>query len=244
MKKKRKKDLSDEKLFELDSSIFKITQEKKDVLTAKHQKKLAELIQRQTGENTKDGETFKTVQKKKDKKVSTRQTFSSNSETKQAKAETNRQSKPRRKRKSKHKSKIAGQCAAKETNNSFANDKSKKTSNSDDVIIVGETKPNKNQETSQTPVQEQTKNAFAPGKIDLFGGHKTRGEDSHTGVDREISPRNTPDSCSNNARTNQKHSRPKTTRRFTRCKKQKCVEEDQEKSKPDRKRQKDGFKFI
>ena len=74
---KVKKDLSDEKLFEMDSTICKITQEKKDVLTAKHQKKLAELIQRQTGENTKDGETFKTVQKRNNENVNFKQTFSS-----------------------------------------------------------------------------------------------------------------------------------------------------------------------
>lgn len=173
---KVKKDLSDEKLFEMDSSVFKITQEKKDVLTVKHQKKLAELIQRQTGDNTKEGETFKTVQKKKDKRVSTKQTFSSNSEAKQAKSVTNQQSKPRRKRKSKHKSNIAGHCSAKETNNSSsANDKSKKISNSDDVIIVGETKPNKSQETSHTSVQEQTKNAFAPGTRMTYSEATKRG---------------------------------------------------------------------
>lgn len=172
---KVKKDLSDEKLFEMDSSIFKITQEKKDVLTVKHQKKLTELIQRQTGENTKEGETFNTVQKKKDKKVSTKQIVSSNSEAKQAKSETNRQSKPRRKRKSKHKSNIAGQCSAKKTNNSSANEKSKQISNSDDVIIVGETKPNKNQETSHTSVQEQTKNAFAPGTRMTYSEATKRG---------------------------------------------------------------------
>lgn len=172
---KVKKDLSDEKLFEMDSSIFKITQEKKDVLTVKHQKKLTELIQRQTGENTKEGETFNTVQKKKDKKVSTKQIVSSNSEAKQAKSETNRQSKPRRKRKSKHKSNIAGQCSAKKTNNSSANEKSKQISNNDDVIIVGETKPNKNQETRHTSVQEQTKNAFAPGTRMTYSEATKRG---------------------------------------------------------------------
>ena len=45
----------------------------------------------------------------------------------------------------------------------------------DDVIIVGETKPNKNQETSHTPVQEQTKNAFAPGTRMTYSEATKRG---------------------------------------------------------------------
>ena len=53
--------------------------------------------------------------------------------------------------------------------------RAKKTSNSDDVIIVGETKPNKNQETSHTPVQEQTKNAFAPGTRMIYSEATKRG---------------------------------------------------------------------
>ena len=52
---------------------------------------------------------------------------------------------------------------------------SKKASNSNDVIIVGETKANKNQETSYTPVQEQTKNAFAPGTRMTYSEATKRG---------------------------------------------------------------------
>ena len=50
-----------------------------------------------------------------------------------------------------------------------------KKPNSDDVIIVGETKPNENQETSHTPVQEQTKNAFAPGTRMTYSEATKRG---------------------------------------------------------------------
>ena len=48
---KLKKELPDESIFEIDSSVFKKTQDRKDLLTTKHQRKLADLTERQTGEN-------------------------------------------------------------------------------------------------------------------------------------------------------------------------------------------------
>lgn len=43
------------------------------------------------------------------------------------------------------------------------NDKNENVSNSDDGIIVGESKPDKKQETSQKLKRKQTKHALAPG---------------------------------------------------------------------------------
>ena len=45
---KLKKDLSDDQMFDMNSSIFKKTEDKKNVLMEKHKKKLADLTQRRT----------------------------------------------------------------------------------------------------------------------------------------------------------------------------------------------------
>ena len=73
---KLKKDLSDYQMFDMDSSIFKKTEDKKDILIEKHKKKLADLTQRRTeGNRTKEEATSKREQKKNKKKVSTKKKF-------------------------------------------------------------------------------------------------------------------------------------------------------------------------
>ena len=163
---KLKKDLSDDQTFDMDSSIVKKTQDKKDVLMEKHKKKLADLTQRRTEDNRTEGDaTSKREQKKNKKKVSTKKTFSTNSRAKQPKSDTTQQSKTtvKRKRKHKSKSKTAGQSSTNKNSNTSGSDKSGNVSSSDDVIVVGESKPKKKQEPIKTSEQKQSKKVFAPG---------------------------------------------------------------------------------
>ena len=103
---KLKKDLSDDQMFDMDSSIFKKTEDKKDVLMEKHKKKLADLTQPRTEDNRTEGEaTSKREQKKNKKKVNTKNTFSTDSQAKQPKSDTTQPSKTIGKPKRKHKSK-------------------------------------------------------------------------------------------------------------------------------------------
>ena len=101
-------------MFDMDSSIFKKTEDKKDVLMEKHKKKLADLTQQRTEDNRTEGEaTNKREQKKIKKKVNIKKTFSTDSRAKQPKSDTTQQSKitGKRKRKHKSKSKTAGQSS-------------------------------------------------------------------------------------------------------------------------------------
>ena len=67
-------------MFDMDSSVFKKTEDKKDVLMEKHKKKLADLRQRRTEDNRTEGEaTSKREQKKNKKKVCPKKTFPSDS---------------------------------------------------------------------------------------------------------------------------------------------------------------------
>ena len=163
---KLKKDLSDDQMFDMDSSIFKKTEDKKDVRMEKHKKKLADLTQRRTEDNRTEGEaTSKREQKKNKKKVNTEKTFPTDSRAKEPKSVITQQSKTtgKRKRKRKSKSKTAGQSSTNKNSNTPGSDKRGNVSSSDDVIIVGESKPSKKQEPTQTSEQNQSKNAFAPG---------------------------------------------------------------------------------
>ena len=162
---KLKKDLPDDQMFDMDSSIFKKTEDKKDVLMEKHKKKLADLTQRRTEDNRTEGEaTSMREQKKNNKKVSTKKTFPTDSRAKEPKSVITQQSKTtgKRKRKHKSKSKTAGKSSINKNSNTPGSDKSGNVSSSDDVIIVGESKPSKKQEPTQTSEQKQSKNAFAP----------------------------------------------------------------------------------
>ena len=152
---KLKKELSGESIFEIDSSVFKKTQDRKDLLTAKHQRKLADLTERQTGGNAKgEGDAGKREQKKTEIKVS-KQTFSTDSKAKRG---TSQQNKPSGKRKKKRKSKKAGQSSAESKNNMSGMENSGKTSIREDVITMFDKK-----QDSQRSEQTQTKNALAPG---------------------------------------------------------------------------------
>ena len=152
---KLKKELSGESIFEIDSSVFKKTQERKDLLTAKHQRKLADLTERQTGGNAKgEGDAGKREQKKTEIKVS-KQTFSTDSK---AKPGTSQQNKPTGKRKKKRKSKKAGQSSAESKNNMSGMENSGKASIRENVITMFDKK-----QDSQRSEQTQTKNALAPG---------------------------------------------------------------------------------
>ena len=151
---KLKKDLSDDQMFDMDSSIFKKKMEK-------HKKKLTDLTQRRTEDNRTEGEaTSMREQKKNNKKVSTKKTFPTDSRTKEPKSVITQQSKTtgKRKRKHKSKSKTAGQSSTNKNSNTPGSDKSGNVSSSDDVIIVDESKPSKKQEPTQTSEQKQSKN--------------------------------------------------------------------------------------
>ena len=152
---KLKKELSGESIFEIDSSVFKKTQDRKDLLTAKHQRKLADLTERQTGGNAKgEGDAGKREQKKTEIKVS-KQTFSTDSK---AKSGTSQQNEPTGKRKKKRKSKKAGQSSAESKNNMSGMENSGKASIREDVITMFDKK-----QDSQRSEQTQTKNALALG---------------------------------------------------------------------------------
>ena len=86
-------------MFDMNSSMFKKTEDKKDVLMEKHKKKLADLTQRRTEDNrTEDEATSKREQKKNKKKVSNKKTFSTDSRAEQpSKSDTTQQSKTQEK---------------------------------------------------------------------------------------------------------------------------------------------------
>ena len=73
VRRKFKERMSDKQLFDMDTSIFKKTEEKKNIMSEKHRKKLTHLQQQRTREKSRDisHSTHKNEQKKTGKTVST-----------------------------------------------------------------------------------------------------------------------------------------------------------------------------
>ena len=162
VRRKIKERMSDKQLFDMDTSIFKKTEEKKNIMSEKHRKKLTHLQQQRTGEKSRDisHSTHKNEQKKTGKTVSTVHISSDCTSVplNTVKSKPKRANK-RHTKKSKSKS-----------NNQHVSPKTGPVTPDDDVIIVGTSTKTKHQTTKELEPKQRTssqnkpaKNAIAPG---------------------------------------------------------------------------------
>ena len=147
VRRKFKESMSDKQLFDLDTSIFKKTEEKKNIMSEKHRKKLTHLQQQRTREKSRDirDSMHKNEQKKTGKTVSTVHISSDCTSVplNTVKSKPKRANK-RHTKKSKSKS-----------NNQHVSPKTGPATPDDDVIIVGtQQKPSIKQLKSRNPNKE------------------------------------------------------------------------------------------
>ena len=93
-------------------------------------------------------------------------------------------------------------------------------------------------------MQEQIKIAFAPGTRMTYSEATKRGAKKAAQESTERSLQETLQTVVLTMQALIKAFKAKDNTSFYQVQKQECVEKDQQKSKTDRKRQKDGFKFI
>ena len=150
--------MSNKQMFDMDSAVFRKTEDKKNIMAEKHKKKLTYHKQLRAGEKSTDGN--KKEQKKTGETVSTVHISSDSTPNLPSNSEKTKPKKANKRRKKKSKSK-----SNKQTDSIPYCTKTGPVTDDDDVIVVGEsTKQTKHQQSKKQETTQSTCNQNKPAK--------------------------------------------------------------------------------